>query len=75
MALSWPHSLGSGRIGAEISRRCDGGSRSDQPDDTGGRRRHQRHDGGGIKQAGLDGHVIRARKPEEIAVEVVTVKK
>src|SRR5574341_1534315 len=31
--------------------------------------------GGGIKQAGLDGHVIRARKLEEIAVKVVPVTK
>lgn len=31
--------------------------------------------GGTAKEAGLDDHVIRARKLEEIAVEVVPMKK
>ena len=31
--------------------------------------------GGTLKEAGLDGHVIRAKKLEEIAVKVVPVKK
>lgn len=31
--------------------------------------------GGSVKEAGLDGHVIRARKLEEIAVKVVPVRK
>lgn len=31
--------------------------------------------GGTPKQAGLDGHVIRAKKLEEIAVKVVSTKK
>jgi heterodisulfide reductase subunit B len=31
--------------------------------------------GGTAKEAGLDGHVIRAEKLEEIAVKVVSTKK
>ena len=31
--------------------------------------------GGNAREAGLDGHVIRARKLEEIAVKVVPMKK
>jgi len=31
--------------------------------------------GGTAKEAGLDGHVIRAKKLEEIAVKVVSTKK